>query len=189
MESELGNEGLPDLLEGTLGAAMRDRQTVTSDSLPTAALLEGMSVRHLTTHVDDRGSLVELMDSRWGQPDPLVSAYSFTVRPGVAKGWALHKEHEDRYANLSGEAEVLLYDVRPSSSTLGQLCRVRMSEYDRCVVNVPIHVWHATRNLGSDDFVAINFPTRPFIHDHPDKYRLPLDTPLIPFSFGATPGW
>ena len=30
---------------------------------------------------------------------------------------------------------------------------------------------------------VVNFPTRPYLHEKPDKYRLPIDTPLIPFKF------
>ena len=32
-------------------------------------------------------------------------------------------------------------------------------------------------------------PTRPYDHANPDKYRLPIDTPLIPYSFGDAKGW
>ena len=64
-----------------------------------------------------------------------------------------------------------------------------LSERDHFIINIPIHVWHATRCLGQDDAILVNLPTRLFDHAYPDKYRLPLDTPLIPYSFGDTPGW
>jgi dTDP-4-dehydrorhamnose 3,5-epimerase len=35
----------------------------------------------------------------------------------------------------------------------------------------------------------VNFPTIPYDHADPDKYRLPIDTTLIPFSFGSAHGW
>ena len=37
--------------------------------------------------------------------------------------------------------------------------------------------------------VGTNFPTVPYDHADPDKYRLPVDSPLIPYSFDGTPGW
>lgn len=179
-----------DLLSTTLDAAIRDAQTVTTAGERTATQLAG-SVRHRApTHIDDRGMLVEMFDPRWeGITEPLVYAYTMSIRPGRAKGWAIHKAHEDRYFLLLGEAEVVLYDVRPDSPTCGQVERVHMSEYDRGLVTIPRHVWHATRNLGSNDMLMVNFPTVPYNHADPDKYRLPLDTPLIPFSFEGTPGW
>ena len=149
-----------------------------------------MAIHRSPTHVDDRGTLTEILDPRWGwHPDPIVYAYYITERPGHAKGWALHKEHDDRYYLIRGEIELVLYDVRPDSSTCGQICKLTLSDRDHFIVNIPAFVWHGSRNLGKDDAITVNFPTVPFDHENPDKYRLPIDSPLIPYSFGDTPGW
>ena len=109
-----GQKLKPSLLDMTLEQAAKDSQTVTADGTPTATLLDGMSFRELPTHSDERGTVVELFDPRWNwHPDPLLFTYSFTIRPGFAKGWNLHKLHEDRYFILQGELELMLYDVRP----------------------------------------------------------------------------
>jgi dTDP-4-dehydrorhamnose 3,5-epimerase len=163
---------------------VRDRQTVTPAGERLARLPHGMQVRDLVPHVDDRGSVIELFDPRWGwHPDPLVFAYSFTLRPGYIKGWNLHREHEDRYALLAGEMELVVYDERPDSPTQGLVASVVITEYRRQLVNVPAGVWHADRNIGSKDVVVINFPSRPYDHGNPDKYRLPLDSERIPYRF------
>ena len=92
----------PSLLDVTLASASRDRQLATPEGLRVARLTDGVHIKPLTTHVDARGSIVELFDPRWGwHPDPLVFAYTFTIRPGIVKGWNLHREHEDRYASTS----------------------------------------------------------------------------------------
>ncbi len=179
-----------DLLQHTLSQAVRDEQTVTPAGEHTGTRIHGMTTRELITHADERGSLVEMFDLRWEwHPDPLVSAYAITDRPGYAKGWNLHKLHEDRYMILQGEMELVLYDVRPDSPTRGQVCKVMLSEYCRRLVNVPANVWHADHNVGTKDVLLVNFPTTPYNHANPDKYRLPLDTPLIPYSFGDVSGW
>jgi dTDP-4-dehydrorhamnose 3,5-epimerase len=178
------------LLDITLEVAVRDRPTVTSHGGPVGRLTEGVKIRPLPTHVDARGSVTELLDSRWeSHPGPLVFAYTFTLRPGYVKGWALHRGHEDRYIILKGEMELVLFDPRPDSSTCGEVCRIALSEYQRCLVNVPRDVWHADHNIGSSDVVAVNFPTEPYDHANPDKYRLPIGTNLIPYSFPDAKGW
>lgn len=174
----------PDLLALTLGAAVQDGVTVTPAGVPLRRLTHGVQLRRLPTHADERGTVTELFDPRWGfHPDPLVFVYSFTIRPGVAKGWNLHRRHEDRYALLQGEMELVLFDPRPDSPTCGEVCVLRLTETDRCLVNVPANVWHADRNIGTRDVVVVNFPTIAYDHAAPDKYRLPLDTPLIPHRF------
>ena len=179
-----------ELLERTMQAAEQDRQTVTPEGVPVANLLEGMSIHRVPTHVDDRGTLTEIFDPRWGwHGHPLEYVYYITVHPGHAKGWALHRTHEDRYFIIRGRVELVTYDVRPGSATEGRICRLVLSERDHFVVNIPSLVWHATRNLDDADAILVNMPTRLYDHEDPDKFRLPLDSPLIPYSFGDTPGW
>ena len=92
---------------------VQDVETVTSAGEQLAALPDGVTFRDVPTHVDDRGTVCELYDERWDwHPDPLVFAYTFTIRPGKTKGWGMHKRHEDRYFTLYGEMEVVLYDGR-----------------------------------------------------------------------------
>lgn len=45
------------------------------------------------------------------------------------------------------------------------------------------------RNLGSTDVVVVKFPVAPYDHANSDKYRLPIDTDLIPCSSCGTRGW
>jgi dTDP-4-dehydrorhamnose 3,5-epimerase len=171
------------LLDITIAAAVPDTATVSAAGTSIQRLTHGVTIRRLPTHTDARGSVMELFDTRWPEhQDPMVFSYTFTIRPGVVKGWALHRRHQDRYVLLQGEMQLVLFDPRPDSPTYGEL--------DRCLVNVPIDVWHADYNIGSRDIVGINFPTITYDHNAPDKLRLPLDTPLIPFSFpvGTTGG-
>lgn len=171
-------------------SATRDRQTVTPDGERLDQLPQGVTFRDVPTHIDDRGSVCEIYDSRWTwHPDPLVFVYAFTIRPGKIKGWALHKKHEDRYFIMNGELEVVLYDARPESSTHGLVAKVYLSHTRRRLMNIPAGVWHAQRNIGRDDVLVINSPTIPYDHANPDKYRLPLDTDEIPYSFEDPQGW
>lgn len=178
-----------DVLEATLAAATRDRQMASPTGKPVERVTEGVVIRDLTTIADERGTVTELYDLRWSfHPAPLVFSYMFTVRPGQVKGWGLHKEHEDRYVILQGEMALVLFDPRPGSSTCGEVCKIILSEHHRRLVSIPKFVWHADHNFGQRDAVLVNFPTIPYDHANPDKYRLPIDTDLIPYSFGDTTG-
>ena len=165
-----------------LGA--KQPETVTEEGARLAPVPAGVRFRDLVTHVDARGWLLELFNPLWGwHPEPLAHAYAFTVRPGVVKGWGRHAKAEDRYAVLFGEAMLVLYDDRDSSTTRGLVSEIPLSEYHRRLVTIPMGVWHAVACLGNRDFVGINFKTEPFDHADPDKYTLPLDTDAIPYDF------
>jgi len=172
-----------------LESARKDVATVSPEGKALGRLVEGVVVRELVRQVDRRGSVMELFDPRWGWHDePLASVGSYSIRPNVVKGWHLHRHHQDRITVLRGELELVLYDVRPGSATFGDICRVVLSGSSSRLVNVPENVWHAEHNIGPRDVVVINFPTAGYNHADPDKYRLPVDTPHIPFSFGNAVG-
>jgi dTDP-4-dehydrorhamnose 3,5-epimerase len=182
---------LENRLPDDITEAVRDQPTVAADGTELGALPHGVRLRDLITHTDDRGTLFELYDLRWGFHEaPLVYSYVATMRPGVTKGWALHEKHDDRYTLLFGDLEVVLYDAREDSPTHGLVAKVVLSEHRRRLLCIPTGIWHADRNIGDRDAVIVNFPTFPYEHEDPDKFRLPLDTPLIPYTFPeGTRGW
>ena len=175
----------------TLIAATKDQQTVTPQGEVVGTNMpHGMVFQPRAVHVDDRGKLVEMFDTRnpW-HPAPLVSVYHVTIRPGVVKGWALHETHEDRYALIVGAMDVVTYDIRNDSPTYGQIHRITLSEENPGVLTIPTYVWHADVNVTTSDVVLANMPTKGYDYENPNKFRLPIDTPLIPYDFKGYRGY
>lgn len=169
---------------------LQDKQTVTPDGQSIQPVPFGVTFHDVITQVDERGEICEHFDPRWGwHKDLLVFVYSFTIRPGIIKGWGLHKTHEDRYFIMYGDMEVVLYDPREESPTKEMVCKIVLSERRRRLMNIPAGIWHADHNIGTKDVLVINFPTIQYDHTSPDKYRLPLDTDQIPYKFDNPRGW
>ncbi len=169
----------------------KDRQTTSSTGSHQQALPEGVFVQDTVVHTDARGMVFETFNQQWthhGAP-LVVHSYIFTIRPRWTKGWAVHTDHDDRYIIVKGHAEVVLYDGRETSSTYGRVFTIVLSESHRRMVNIPVGIWHATQNLGTEDCILINHPTKPYSYEDPDKYRLPLDTDKIPYKFHYPQGW
>ena len=166
-------------------------RTTTLDGQRVERFPDGVIFRDLVTHADQRGSVIELFNPNWNwHPEPLRHSYVFTIRPGMAKGWGMHKRATDRYAILFGEILTVLYDAREESPTHGLVAEMTLSEHRRRLLAIPPGIWHANVNLGSKDAVIINFKTEPYDHDDPDKYLLPLDSGEIPYRFrGGVRGW
>ncbi|MFX0541569.1 hypothetical protein ACEWPM_007540 [Roseovarius sp. S4756] len=170
-------------MEETKAAAIFDASTVETDGTPRAKNVDGTREHPSRTHVDNRGSVTELFDTRWGwHPDPISFVYTYTIRPGYAKGWGLHELHEDRYFLLDGRMEIVCYDVRPDSATHGKITKIILTPENPRIISIPVNVWHLNMNIGSTDCRVVNFPTAPYDHENPDKMRLPIGTPLIPYD-------
>ena len=70
LPSDARTAGRASLLDQTLAAAVRDRQTVSREGKTISTLIEGVSIRDVPTHIDERGSVVEIYDTRWGWHPP-----------------------------------------------------------------------------------------------------------------------
>jgi dTDP-4-dehydrorhamnose 3,5-epimerase len=146
--------------------------------------LDGVVVAAGVVHADHRGTLMETIN--FDHPfweEPVVYAYTFTVAPGRIKGWGMHKLQADRYAILAGKMRVVLYDGRPESPTFQGFAEFFFADEAPGFLRIPPGVWHADQNVGEDPCRVVNFPTRPFNRDNPDKYRIDPDSGEIPFDF------
>jgi dTDP-4-dehydrorhamnose 3,5-epimerase len=168
----------------SLSAAERFQQTVTERSEPIQELIDGVVTRRSTTHPDERGTLTEVYNPAWGlTDDPLVYVYQVTIRPGQIKGFVLHRTYSDRLFFSLGTVKVVLYDDREGSPTRGMLNELFFSENNRGHLVIPSNVWHAVQNVGTTDALFVNCPTKPYNHADPDKWAMPKDSDLIPYSF------
>jgi dTDP-4-dehydrorhamnose 3,5-epimerase len=164
-----------------LELAVKDRASVTADGERVLDLIDGVALRHARPQADERGTLCEVYDERWGFADEDVPfVYLVTILPGQVKGWSVHLAQDDRLFFESGTLRVTLYDGRRASPTFGRSNVLHLGAHDRALVRIPPGVYHAVRNVGDEAGLFLNLPTRPYDHASPDKYRLPPDTDLIP---------
>jgi dTDP-4-dehydrorhamnose 3,5-epimerase len=173
-----------EVLAAVARAAQRDAQTVDSGGSLLPPSIEGVVVKRLTGHVDDRGSLTAALDVRdpfWAEP--IVYAYYVTITPGRIKGWGMHERQSDRYFVLSGSMRVVLFDGREGSPTAGTLVQVHFSDRTPGLMCIPPGVWHADQNYGTTPAQLVNFPTRPYDPADPDKLRIDPNAGVIPFDW------
>lgn len=164
--------------------AVRDAQTVTPDGERILDLIDGVRLRRSRTITDARGSLCEMFSHGWDFSDePVVHVYEAMLRPGVIKGWVIHYESDDRLFFARGVARVVLYDAREGSPTHGIVNELYFDAANRGILRIPCGVIHAVQNIGLEDATFVNMPTRAYDHANPDKYRLPLDSDVVPYRF------
>jgi len=82
--------------------------------------IDGVVVKELTVHADDRGYLLEVVrdDDRVFHE---VKQTTFTVAyPGVIKAFHWHRRQWDIWFFASGMAQTVLHDLREGSPTCGR---------------------------------------------------------------------
>jgi dTDP-4-dehydrorhamnose 3,5-epimerase len=76
---------------------------------------------------------------------------------------------------------MVLYDARDDSKTKGRLMELHAGDVRPCLIVVPPGIWHGLQNLGNADALVLNCPTEAYNYTDPDHYRLPYDSPEIPY--------
>ncbi len=133
--------------------------------------------------------LTPVLDTRdpfWA--DPIVYAYRFSILPGRIKGWGMHELQTDRYFAVSGSVRIVLFDGRADSPSSGSFAQINFTDRTPGLVKIPPGVWHADQNWGETEAHVLNFPTRPYDPNHPDKLRIDPHSDAIPFDWSLPDG-
>jgi dTDP-4-dehydrorhamnose 3,5-epimerase len=151
-------------------------------------VIEGVEIKQLTKHADERGSLMELLRCDDAIFRKFGQAYVSLNYPGVVRGWHYHKKQDDHIAVVKGMAKVALYDAREGSPTQGQVDEFFLGEQNNILLKIPMGVMHGYKTVGVEPSLLINFPTEPYDPQQPDEYRLPWDTDQIPYDWAIKMG-
>ena len=175
------------MLTITLQDFIQDKPTTSSilnaKAVPERGNIEGVLVRPLSAGDDNRGSLNELLTLRNGEGEPIVHVYQVQAAAGSVRAWVYHKHQEDRLAFTTGDFRLVLYDIRPDSSSFGTLEIIDAGAERPCLVTIPRLVIHGVHNRGRAVADFVNMPTNIYYPDNPDKHRLPSNHPGIPYQF------
>ncbi len=145
--------------------------------------IEGVEIKPLIRHADDRGYLAELLRA----DEPIFSGFGQAnvtlTYPGVVKAWHYHRHQDDLWACVSGQIRVGLYDMREGSPTAGQTQELYLGDYSPQLVKIPIGVAHGYKVVSNKPAILIYFVTSPYVPTAPDEYRIPWDSPDIPWDW------
>lgn len=126
--------------------------------------IEGVIVRDLVKHIDERGWLAELFREDELQPEYLPAmGYISMTQSGIARGPHEHVEQADLFGFLGpSNFKVYLWDNRMNSSTYKTRHAVFAGEDLPKLVLIPPGVVHAYRNIGGKLGMVVNFPNKLF---------------------------
>jgi dTDP-4-dehydrorhamnose 3,5-epimerase len=151
-------------------------------------LIAGVTVKPLKVHADERGYLFEMLRSDEPLFQKFGQAYTTAVYPGVIKAWHYHKKQDDHFICVHGMTKVVLYDSREGSPTHGVVNEFFMGERNPILLVIPKMVYHGMKGIADDTALIVNIPTESYDPADPDEYRLPYDSPEIPYDWALKHG-
>lgn len=151
--------------------------------------VNGVVVRDLVVHPDDRGRLFEVLRSDDPEFSKFGQAYITTTYPGVVKAWHRHQRQDDYFCCLSGMIKLVIYDARPGSPTLGQTDQIWFGEHKLRLVIVPRGTWHGWTCVSEREAMILNLVTEVYDPANPDEERLdPHQAGVIPYDWTRRDG-
>jgi dTDP-4-dehydrorhamnose 3,5-epimerase len=151
-------------------------------------LIDGVKVRELKVHCDERGRLFEILRSDDELFAQFGQAYLTTCYPGVVKAWHLHKLQTDNLCVIHGQAKLVLYDARENAKTRGEIAELFPCDERRLLIQIPPGIYHGFKNIGTNEMLVLNIPTRTYDYKSPDEYRLDPHHSEIPYDWSRKDG-
>ena len=149
-------------------------------------MIEGVAVKELVTHTDERGFFREVIRATDDFFGAGFGQWSHSLMyAGVAKAWHIHRVQTDWWYVATGVLKVGLHDARPDSPTYRRTETLLLGDNQKAVVlRIPPGVAHGCS--------AITGPVNLFyvtshVYDPDDEGRIPHDDPEIGFDWTAAP--
>lgn len=175
--------------QGVLPGARRDAQSITADWQPLQDIICGVSCREVRNVMKNNGVLTEIFRRDWGfQNVEVDQVFQVMLEPGAVSAWHTHANTTDRLFCTSGRMRIVLYDARADSPTRGRINVFRAGLERPQLIVVPPGIWHGVQNIGSVPATLINLVDRAYTYETPDHWRLPPESPEIPYSFRGEGG-
>ncbi len=132
--------------------------------------IDGVIMKKLVKHLDERGYLCETFRSDQLPPDlkPTMSYVSIT-EPGITRGPHEHIEQTDIFVFVGpGNFKLKLWDNRPGSATYKKWMELYAGRDNLLLVTIPPGVVHGYKNISASEAgMVLNYPDRLFMG--PDK--------------------
>ena len=135
-----------------------------------------VEINSLTTRIDDRGYLTEIVHfndkffKKFGQ----VYLVGDFIR-GTIRAFHKHEKLWDYFFISHGSAKFALVDDRPESPTYKNIMTVVLSDKSYSLLVVPPGVYHGWMSL-EDDTQMISTATEVYNRENPDETRVPFDS-------------
>jgi dTDP-4-dehydrorhamnose 3,5-epimerase len=152
-------------------------------------MINGVEVREVKKHIDERGFFAETMRNDWQDifKEPLVQVNLSCSYPGIIRAWHRHHQGQiDHFTVIDGSVKLCAYDDVKDSNTYGELDEIILSDESLRIARIPGHLWHGFKALGTRPAKLLYGVNRLYDYKNPDEERRPWNDPnLIPQSING----
>ncbi len=146
-------------------------------------MIDGIVIKQLKRHADERGYLMEMLRSDDDMFDRFGQSYVAMNYPGVVRAWHYHKKQDDLWVCVVGMIKAVVYDSREDSPTFGEVNEFFMGDNNPILLRIPVGTMHGYKTISDGPSLLVNFPTELYNRKEPDEFRKPYDSEKIPYDW------
>lgn len=143
--------------------------------------IDGVTVRDLVEHVDQRGSVQKIVGAHSPEQPVFGEVYASLTNPGVVKAWHLQAEQTNLLSCVAGRLRLVVHDARPDSPTRGRTLEVELGDGARRLVRIPPGVVYGWKSVGEQTAILVNVSDRP--HDPSTSRKIDPASDEVPYAF------
>jgi len=155
-------------------------------------MIKGVKIKQLAVHRDipdqdeivKPGFLMEVLRNDEGLLKKFGQTTLTVAYKGTIKAFHWHKKQDDLWFVATGQAKVVLHDLRKNSLTKGETKVIMAGEGDYKLILIPKGVAHGYQVLSDEPVLLFYHTTKPYDAKNPDEKRLAPDDPRIGFDWG-----
>jgi dTDP-4-dehydrorhamnose 3,5-epimerase len=162
-----------------------------------AGKIDGVMIKTFVKHSDVRGFFIEQLkrgdlddEGRPFIPEQPFAQMSRSLAyarggnpPELIKAFHWHKKQWDYWDIVTGNARVVLVDLREDSPTVGTIQTIVMGENQPKMVAIPPYVAHGYQCLDTQDVQLVYYVTEPYNVADPDEGRIAWNDDRIGFDW------
>jgi dTDP-4-dehydrorhamnose 3,5-epimerase len=159
--------------------------TVTPDGdLVRSDLIVGLQFKEVRSVITKVGAVTEIWRPEWlGDKISPAHVTHITMLGHGETNWHCHKKQNDLIFVVRGLIQMAFYDDREDSETFHKLNVLPFSDLRPTLIHIPPGIWHAMKNMGTEDAGFVTMNDRVFCYEDPDDWRLPLGDCRLPKPF------
>lgn len=158
-------------------------------------MLDGVALKDLKVHLDERGYLYEVIHEQ--EVEKIAYCYVTVCFPRAVHAWHFHAVHADHLCCVAGVAKVQLVDLRSWSQTKGQSQVIVLSGAMPQLLMFPPGILHGFASIADSTAMLLSAP--PTLYNPKDVFRVPageyVKASMLDRSFAMLkeevelPGW
>lgn len=143
--------------------------------------INGVIVQPLRQIQDELGNVMHMLRSDSPLFKTFGEIYFSEIHQRCIKAWRRHLRMTQHFTVPRGNVNLILYDDRPESPSLGVIQSIEMGENNYCLVRVPPLVWYGFKETCGKTALIANCTDIP--HDPSEIERCDFSSGKVPYQW------